>query len=167
MGAPGGGEAMRFFLIDRVDELVAGERARGVKAITLADETLWDHFPGQPVFPGSLLIEAMAQLGGLLAEASYHAQYDDTRRALLAQVERAKFHAACRPGDQLVVGATLGSLPGAAAQLACTVARDGELAAQAQLTYKLVAIDDTALHAQRLALYRLWTAHLNPRPLLR
>jgi 3-hydroxyacyl-[acyl-carrier-protein] dehydratase len=159
---------MRFFMIDRVDELVAGERARAIKAITLSDETLWDHFPGQPLFPGSLLIEAMAQLGGLLAEASYHARFDhDTRRAVLAQVERAKFHEACRPGDQLVVQTAMGSLLGAAAQLSCSVQREGDLAAQAQLTFKLVAIDDAALHAQRVELYRLWTAHLNPRPVLR
>lgn len=158
---------MRFYLIDRVDELVAGRKAAGVKNLTLTDSTLWDHFPGHPAYPGSLLIESMAQLGGLLAEASYHAMHPDTRRAVVMQVDRAKFHQACLPGDQLGVQAEMVSLLSAAARLQCSVLRQGEVAAQATLTYRLITVDDPALHAGRVALYRLWTAQMRPQPELR
>jgi 3-hydroxyacyl-[acyl-carrier-protein] dehydratase len=158
---------MRFFMLDRVDEIVAGARAQGVKNLTLTDETFFDHFPGYPTYPGSLLIESMAQLGGLLAEASYHAVYEDTRRAVVLQVERAKFHHACRPGDQLVVRAAMNSLVSAAAQVDCTVTTDRGEAAHASLTFRLMAVDNPALHAHRLELYRLWTAHMSPPPVLR
>ena len=50
---------MRYFLIDKVTELVPGERARGVKNVTLSDETLHDHFPDHPIMPGALILLAL------------------------------------------------------------------------------------------------------------
>ena len=61
---------MRFLLIDRIDEIRPGEFARGVKNVTMSEDFMQDHFPGFPVFPGTLIIEAMAQLGGYLAESA-------------------------------------------------------------------------------------------------
>ena len=61
---------MRFFLIDRVTELVAGERARGIKTVSLSDDVLHDHFPDYPIMPGTLILESAAQLGGFLVEMS-------------------------------------------------------------------------------------------------
>ncbi len=158
---------MRFFLIDRVEQLTPGERAEGLKNLCLSDEVFFDHFPGHPTFPGSLQIESMAQLGGLLAEASYHAQYADTRRAVLLQVEQAKFHQPCIPGDQLVVRTRLQSQLSAAARVEAEVSVRGELRAAAVLTFRLVQVDTPAVHQQRLELYDLWTRHLSPRPVLR
>ena len=83
---------MRYFLIDKVTELVPGERIRGVKCVTLSDEVLHDHFPDYPILPGALILEAGAQLAGFLLEATFNEPGRPPRRALLAQVRRAKFH---------------------------------------------------------------------------
>lgn len=158
---------MKFFLIDRVERLAAGEEAEGLKNLSLSDEVFFDQFPGHPTYPGSLQIESMAQLAGLLAEASYHAQYPDTRRAVLLQVEQAKFHQPCVPGDQLVVRARLASLLSAAARVEAGIWVRERCVAAATLTFRLVAVDTPAVHQQRLELYTLWTQHLSPRPQLR
>ena len=57
---------MRWFWIDRFTELQSGQYAKSIKNVTLAEEHLHDHFPGFPVMPGSLMLEGMAQTGGIL-----------------------------------------------------------------------------------------------------
>ena len=63
---------MRYYLIDKVTELELGERARGVKCVTLTDEVLHDHFPDYPMLPGALIVEAAAQLAGFLLEMTFN-----------------------------------------------------------------------------------------------
>src|SRR5262245_26750153 len=107
---------MRWLLLDRVTEVVPGERARGVKCVTLTDETLADHFPDFPIFPGVLLIEAGAQLAGFLLEATVNVDAAaPPRRALMVQVEKAKLYELVKPGDRVELEATLGSRQGDAA----------------------------------------------------
>lgn len=158
---------MRFFLLDRVDTLEIGVQASGIKNLTLSDEVFFDHFPQEPVFPGTLLVEAMAQLAGFLAETSYHALYPDTRRAVLMKIDRAAFHRACRPGDQIRLSCRMTSLLSAAAQLDTLAEVNGEPVAKARLSFRLLAIEAPQLHRQRLELYDLWTRELKPRPVLR
>ena len=61
---------MRFFLIDRIDKWEVGVSAQATKNVTLSEDFFDDHFPRRPVMPGVLMIEGMAQLSGLLLEAS-------------------------------------------------------------------------------------------------
>ena len=156
---------MRFILLDRVDELQPGVRAVGIKCVTLADPVFVDHFPDHPVYPGSLLIESMAQLGGYLAEASYHHEHHgDTRRALLIQVDRAKFHKPCVPGDQLQIACEMVSMLGFAVQVNAQVRNGRDDVAAAVLNFRLVDVASSALHAHRRALYRQWTSHWDRPP---
>src|SRR5215208_2330147 len=78
---------MRWIWIDKFLEFRSGEFARAVKNVTLAEEHLHDHFPGYPVMPASLIIEGLAQAGGILVgEANGFAE-----KVVLAKISRADF----------------------------------------------------------------------------
>ena len=90
---------MRYILLDRIEQIDHSRRLRAVKTVSRSEDFFTDHFPGQPVMPGALLIECMAQAGTALLELS-----NDLRiKAILVMVERAKFKAPVRPGDTLLV----------------------------------------------------------------
>ena len=89
---------MSFILVDRVTEIKPGERATGIRNINLSEHWVDDHFPGYPIFPGNLVVESLAQLAGFLIECSVNNPDDEIRRAMLVQVERAKFHHPAVPG---------------------------------------------------------------------
>lgn len=151
---------MRYFLLDRVTDIVPGESARGVKNVTLTDEVLHDHFPDFPILPGALVVEAMAQLAGFLLEVTHNADDRPLVRALLVQIERARFSQPAEPGDQIEITAKAGSALEAAAQVECEALVRGQRIARAQLTFMLKTIDSDRVHEQRRYLYRLWTKHL-------
>lgn len=154
---------MRYFLLDKVTELVPGERARGLKCVTLTDEVLHDHFPDYPVLPGVLVVEAAAQLAGLLIEATENRDPSKpVRRAVLVQIQRAKFHKPAQPSDRLEIVATLGATLDSAAQVNVEVTIDGEQSCRATLHFMLKTIDSERLHEKRRALYRLWLRDLDP-----
>lgn len=157
---------MRFFLIDKVTELVLGERATGVKNVTYANGLLHDHFPDFPVFPGSLIIESAAQLAGFLVEMT--ARHEGMPvRAVLGQVDKAKFHRPCVPGDRLIVEAQMVSMLDNAARVQARVKaqpfdRTADVsAAQMVLTFALRGVESTRLDEQRRSLYRIWTTSLD------
>ena len=88
---------MRWFWIDRFEEFVSGEYAISLKNVTLSDEPIDDYSPGRPYFPASLIVEALAQTGGLLI-----AQISDfEKRVVLAKVNNSKFHFQACPGDTM------------------------------------------------------------------
>lgn len=150
---------MRYFLIDRVTEISPGDFARGVKCVTLSEDVLHDHFPDLPLLPGAFVIEAMAQLGGFLLEMSTNSR-DSIRRALLVQVDNAKFHKAAEPGDLLELTARMAEQMEDAAKVDVTVTVSGEKSASAKLTFVLKSIDSERIHEQRRYLYKLWTKNL-------
>lgn len=94
---------MRWFWIDRFVEFHSGQSARAVKNISLSEEHLHDHFPGYPVMPGSLIMEGMAQTGGILLSEKFSFKY----LVFLAKVPKFIQHRHARPGDQLIYTATL------------------------------------------------------------
>ncbi|MCX8035580.1 MAG: 3-hydroxyacyl-ACP dehydratase FabZ [Candidatus Sumerlaeia bacterium] len=88
-----------FLLVDRVVEWEAGKRLVAIKNVTINEPFFQGHFPGEPVMPGVLIVEAMAQTGGLLIGLS---RPDETGLLyLLASVRNARFRKPVRPGDQL------------------------------------------------------------------
>lgn len=86
---------MRYLLVDRIVEWKAGESIRGVKNVSMSEDFLELHFPKNPVMPGTLLLEALAQLAGWLEAVSS----DFESWFLLEQVQRGMFYGFTLPGD--------------------------------------------------------------------
>lgn len=97
---------MRWFWIDRFERFVSGVEAVAVKNVTFAEEPLDDYLPGKPHYSHSLIIEGMAQTGGLLLSQLS----DFTARIVLAKVSKAEFFRLVEPGDQLRLVARLQSV---------------------------------------------------------
>lgn len=122
---------MRWWWIDRFLEFESGKYAKSVKNVSISEEQLDDYVPGYPVMPASLVIEGLAQTGGLLVGQ----MSDFERSVVLAKVSKAKFHAAMRPGDQLIYTATLENVQPDGALACCTVYVGDELRAEIDLYF--------------------------------
>src|SRR5512147_1920768 len=92
---------MRFFLIDRITDWQVGASAEAIKNVALSEDFFDDHFPRRPVMPGVLILEGMAQLSGLLLEASLRQKYGKSAKAVVTVLERTKFRSLVKPGDTL------------------------------------------------------------------
>ena len=90
---------MRWIFVDRFIKLEKGKYAKAIKNVSMGEDHLHDHFPSFPVMPNSLIIEALAQTGGVLAGYSH----DFKNMVILAKIERATFHEMITPGDQLTL----------------------------------------------------------------
>ncbi len=97
---------MRWIWIDKFLEFRSGEFARAIKNLSLAEEHLHDHYPGYPVMPASLIIEGLAQTGGILVGEASNFQ----EKVVLAKIPKAEFHGVACAGDQLVYEVTLTDL---------------------------------------------------------
>ena len=87
-----------FLLVDRIIEIEPGTKAIGIKNVTVNEEFFQGHFPGQPIMPGVLIIEAMAQVGGILA---FRSGVNMGKAVYFMSIEKAKFRKPVVPGDQL------------------------------------------------------------------
>src|SRR5271167_713387 len=127
---------MRWIWIDKFLEFRHGQFARAVKNLTLAEEHLHDHFPGYPVMPASLIIEGLAQTGGILVgEAGGFAE-----KVILAKIPRAEFYGVACAGDQLIYEVTLTDLRSEGAVVEAKAFLDGELLADAEIVLPTLII---------------------------
>lgn len=131
---------MRFYLIDRIEEIQPNVSAKGIKCWSLSDDVFAEHFPGFPIVPGVLQIESMAQLMGILIEQSYSVSFPEAGRAypLLSIVQKAKFREPIIPGDQCIVVAKLTSLDTMRATGNAEIFVDGKLRAQSELSFTIM-----------------------------
>jgi 3-hydroxyacyl-[acyl-carrier-protein] dehydratase len=122
---------MRWIWIDRFLEFESGKQATAIKNVSLAEEHLHDHFPGYPVMPNSLILEGLAQTGGLLV-GEYN-QFEE--KVILAKVSKAVFHFLAVPGDTLRYTATIASMGGGGATVNATSHVGDRLQAEADIMF--------------------------------
>jgi 3-hydroxyacyl-[acyl-carrier-protein] dehydratase len=98
-----------FLLVDRVVEFEAHKRVLGIKNVTINEPFFQGHFPAHPVMPGVLVIEALAQAGGVLTQLSHQVDgtLGDDKFFYLVKIDNAKFSRMVVPGDQLQLEVTL------------------------------------------------------------
>jgi len=147
---------MRFFLIDKITRWEVGVGAAALKNVALSEDFFDDHFPRRPVMPGVLILEGMAQLSGLLLEASLQARYGKDAKAILTVIERTKFRDLVRPGDTLVYQATLTSVNEAGGKVSVEAQRNGETVASSGMVFAFKYVDDPTLDQKRRALLAVW-----------
>jgi len=147
---------MRYVLLDRITALEPPERARGIKCVTLADDIFADHFPGHPVMPGALTLEALAQLGGVLCEATMRQRGRHDLHALLVSVKRAKFRRLVRPGDRIELEATALRVSEDGGQVRGTAHVDGQLVAEGELTFAFAEVKHPKLLERRREVLNVW-----------
>lgn len=123
-----------FLLIDRVIELEPHKRIRAIKNVTANEPFFQGHFPGHPVMPGVLVIEAMAQAGGLLTQLSLETEPEKSEKLFyLVKVDNARFNRMVVPGDQLDIEVVLKRMIRNMAQYDCVARVDGKTAASAEI----------------------------------
>ena len=128
---------MRYILIDKIEYLEYHRRLRAFKNVSSAEDYFRDHFIGQPVMPGALIIESFAQAGTALMEIS-----DDVKsKALLAMVERVKFRALVRPGDRLSLEVSVIDRDETWVRTKCSASVADKVVAEGTLTFTLQDAD--------------------------
>ena len=132
---------MRWYWIDRFIEFESGKRAKSVKNVSLAEEHLHDHFPGFPVMPGSLMIEGMAQTGGILLGEHFKFEYN----VILAKIPNVTFHSWACPGDQLIYIADLQDARAEGGSVTVTATVGERLVAEAEIMFVHLNSDDPQL----------------------
>jgi 3-hydroxyacyl-[acyl-carrier-protein] dehydratase len=96
-----------FLLVDRVLECESGKSIRAVKNVTINEPCFPGHFPNRPVFPGVLILEALAQTAGILAFVTAGVYPEEKRELYFVGIDKARFRKPVLPGDQLILRATL------------------------------------------------------------
>jgi beta-hydroxyacyl-ACP dehydratase FabZ len=121
-----------FLLVDRVIKLVPGETIIALKNVTMNEPFFQGHFPGKPIMPGVLIIEAMAQVGGLLA---YESGPSESRHRLIyfMGMDKVRFRKPVVPGDQIIFEARILKFRLKAAKMSGTAKVEDQLVAEAEL----------------------------------
>ena len=123
-----------FLLVDRILELEPGKRAVGLKNVTVNEAFFTGHFPGNPIMPGVLIVEAMAQVGGVLLLA---ASGNEGKLAFFAGIDKMRFRRPVLPGDQLITEVTLLKTKADIGRVEVVGKVDGQVVAEGEYLFAL------------------------------
>ena len=164
---------MRYHLIDQVLRWEPPELADAVKNITMSEDFFTDHFPGHPIMPGSLIVEGLAQVAGLLLETARldlePVEGPAQPKAVLSVLERTRFREMARPGDRLIYRAECASvttdggkarvkawcLPASATYDEATL-NATRPTVETAMTFAFLMVDDPILLEERARLKKVW-----------
>ncbi|ABB15339.1 beta-hydroxyacyl-(acyl-carrier-protein) dehydratase FabZ [Carboxydothermus hydrogenoformans Z-2901] len=123
-----------FLLVDKILEVVPGEKAVGIKNVTINEPFFQGHFPGRPIMPGVLLLEAMAQVGAvaILTDERYAGKLP-----MFAGIDGARFRKPVLPGDQVVFEVELLKIKGSLGKARGSGKVNGELVVEAEILFAL------------------------------
>jgi 3-hydroxyacyl-[acyl-carrier-protein] dehydratase len=119
-----------FLLVDKIVDLKPGERALGVKNVTINEPFFQGHFPGQPIMPGVLVIEAMAQVAGVMA---FHSGMEG-KSVYFMSIDNAKFRRPIIPGDQVMMEIKVLKQRGNVWKFSGVATVDGKVVSEAEFT---------------------------------
>ncbi len=131
-----------FLLVDRILELELGKRIVGIKNVTINEPFFPGHFPGHPIMPGVLIVEAMAQVGGVLLMRSLDARAEK-KVLYFTGIDRARFRRPVVPGDQLRFEVEILQVRRQVCRMKCIASVEGKLVAEAELSSVVVDRDPT------------------------
>ncbi|WP_375539701.1 3-hydroxyacyl-ACP dehydratase FabZ [Oscillatoria sp. FACHB-1407] len=125
-----------FALVDRIIAYIPGQRATGLKNVTINEPFFQGHFPNYPIMPGVLILEAMAQVGGFVTT---QLPGIETGIFVFAGIDKARFRRPVRPGDQLVMTAELMHIrQNRFGKMKALAEVDGQLAAESELLFSIL-----------------------------
>lgn len=122
-----------ILLVDRVLELEPGARITAIKNVSINEPHFQGHFPGRPVMPGVLMIEALAQAAAVLTYVTLKTSYPEGTLFLFAGIDGARFKRPVGPGDQLRLEVTMDRVKRGIGKFTARALVDGELACEAEL----------------------------------
>jgi beta-hydroxyacyl-ACP dehydratase FabZ len=120
--------------VDRILEIEEGKSIRGLKNVTVNEPFFQGHYPGMPIMPGVLIVEAMAQAGALLLLTT---EQFKGKVPLIGGVDKVKFKRPVVPGDQLITDLKLDWLRGSIGHFTGEARVDGQLVASMEMTFKI------------------------------
>ena len=147
---------MRFYMIDRITEWKPGKHAKGIKTVSMSEDYFKDHFPKHPIMPGMLILEALAQLSGLLLETTAEKKFKLKIKALIMMLEKVKFRQIASPGDSLELNTRIISIKEDSGKVEVAALVKKKVIAEASMLFVFKQLDDKVLEEKRSKLLSYW-----------